>query len=65
MSRSTSNLGSSDIFVPTTPAKESHDLLTFGDEVKDRNPAWALIKDKPLETCFDVLCDASTFQVIP
>ncbi len=51
------------MFIPSTPAKESHDLLQF-DEQKDRNPAWALIKDRPLETCYDVLCDAPTFQVL-
>ena len=62
MSRSTSNLGSGDLFIPSTPAKESHDLLLF-EEQKDRNPAWALIKDRPLETCYDVLCDTNTFQV--
>ena len=62
MSRSTSNLGSGDLFIPSTPAKESHDLLLF-EEQKDRNPAWALIKDRPLETCHDVLCDTNTFQV--
>ena len=65
--------GSGDLFIPTTPAKESHDLLVFEEgqgqssqntEVKEEGQrSWAFVKDKPLETCFDVLCDSQTFQV--
>ncbi len=53
-----------DLFIPTTPAKETHDLLVFdkADKQGDVTP-WAFIKDRPLETCYDLLCDNATFQV--
>ena len=66
IARSASQMDATDLFIPTTPAKESHDLLNFDPEqTKEslRGPSWTFIKDRPLETCYDVLCDSQTFQV--
>ena len=64
--RSASNLSTGDLFIPSTPARESHDLLLMdeGEGHKDmKSSDWMFIKDKPLETCYDLLCDSYTFQV--
>lgn len=60
----------SDLFVPTTPAKESQDLLVFEDAQKQsaketpsvEKVSFAFMKDKPLEMCYDVICDSQTFR---
>ena len=62
ISHSSSQPDTSDLFIPSTPARETQDLVRFDD----RDPSevsWAAIKDQPLETCFDTLIDSATFQV--
>ncbi|XP_074640587.1 WD repeat-containing protein 11-like isoform X2 [Tubulanus polymorphus] len=54
----------------TTPVSQdiSNNLLVFEDAEKSdtqkesSSSAWMFIKDKPLNTCYDVLCDSSSFQ---
>jgi hypothetical protein len=60
---------SGDLFIPSTPAKENQELVSFEDENAaasandDKKNEFAYLKDFPLETCFDVLVDGQTFQV--
>lgn len=70
MSRSISQNKVGDLFIPSTPAKETHDLVVFEDQQGAEgapsgisSSAWAFIQDNPLETCYDLLCDNLTFQV--
>ncbi|KAK2143923.1 hypothetical protein LSH36_799g00015 [Paralvinella palmiformis] len=64
--RSSSSLSSGDLFFPSTPGKESHDLLLLdesqGHSDQDKAINWSFLKDKPLEICHDLLCDNDTFQ---
>ena len=50
-----------DLFVPSTPARETNDLVDLGESEQDK--VWSFVKDRPLENSFDVLCDNNTFQV--
>ena len=63
--RRVSSTEGGDLFIPTTPAKETNDLLQFDDNKKEdgKESRCHLMRDKPLETCYDVLCDNSSFQV--
>ena len=61
VNNSSSKSSFNDIFVPTTPAKESQDLLTF-ENASASGESWSFVKDKPLEMCYDVLCDNQTFR---
>ena len=63
MKQSSSQQALGDLFIPTTPAKEAHDLLVFEGQANSAAGSWAFIKDRPLETCYDLLCDSSTFVV--
>ena len=63
VSRSVSQTALGDLFIPSTPAKEAHDLLVFEEGQTEGATGWSLVKDRPLETCHDILCDSSTFQV--
>ena len=61
MSRSASST-SGDLFIPT-PQRETQDLLQFESPDKDTTVDYSFLRDKPLETCYDILCDNQTFQV--
>ena len=51
-----------DLFIPTALSVDNcDDLVTF--EGQDSSRSWSFIKDKPLESRFDLLCDSPTFHV--
>jgi len=53
-----------DLFIPSTPAKETNELVDFENHsLPGSGSTWSFIKDRPLETCYDLLCDSSTFVV--
>ncbi|XP_064630114.1 WD repeat-containing protein 11-like isoform X2 [Lineus longissimus] len=61
-----SRTDSTDLFIPPTPqTRDVNDLVTFDDNKSadsDASSEWKWVKDKPLETCHDLLCDSASFQ---
>ncbi|KAL4232352.1 WD repeat-containing protein 11 [Mactra antiquata] len=52
-----------DLFIPATPSyKEAHDLVDLSETSDGKIPAWKTHKDKPLEKCYDFLCDNETYK---
>ena len=69
MPRSSSSIEACDIFIPSTPAQEQGGDITKA-VAKDNAPDPSLSQPripshdvKPLESCYDLICDNDTFQV--
>jgi len=67
MNSSYSKTGHGDLFVPCTPGREGlQDLVLFEGKQTTTSPgsdvSWLFIKDRSLETCYDVICDNVTFR---